>query len=120
MAIDWEGELDPSEVLDFEMDFAGGTDPVLEAGETIASFTLALTAEAALYGLQIKSGGGYDPALSGGDTLIIVWLDVDPLEAGNAAFDEDGIKLGVVATIVTDSTPARTRQRTFNVTVKQQ
>lgn len=118
MAIDWEGELDPSEVLDFEMDFAGGTDSVLEAGETIASFSLALTAEAALYGLRIKTGGGYTAALSAGNTAIIIWLDVDPLEAGNAAFDE-GIKLGVMATIVTDSSPARTRQRTFNVTVKQ-
>lgn len=120
MAIDWEAALDPSEVLDFEMDFGGGPDPVLEAGEEIASYTLAVTAEAALLGLEIKSGGGYDPALSVGNRSIILWLQVDPLKASDPAFDDEGTALGVVATVVTDATPARTRQRTFNVTVKQQ
>jgi len=118
MAISWEGEMDPSEVLDFEMDWASGAEPVLLSGEEIASFSLALTASAAAHGLQIKSGGAYDPVRSVGNTTLLLWLQVDPAEVNNTAFIE-GIALGVEATIVTNSSPARTRQRTWEVTVKQ-
>lgn len=118
MAIAIEGEMDPSEVLDFDFDFASAPNPVLAEGETIASYSLATTAEAAAHGLRIMSSGSYVPALTSADTVIRLWLDVDPLEVDNAAFAE-GISLGIEATIVTDSTPARTRQRTFEVTVKQ-
>jgi len=118
MAIAIEAEMDPSEILDFDLDFASAAKPVLEAGETIASFTLATTAEAAAHGLQIKSGSPYDPALTSANTVIRAWLQVNPAEVNNAAF-VDGIALGIEATIITNASPARTRQRTFEVTVKQ-
>lgn len=118
MAVSWEGELDPSETLDFRMDFQGGDDPVLDVGEEIASFSLAVTAEAALHGLTILNAGDYAPAVDETGTQIVLWLEVDDDEQDNVAF-VDGVTLGVEGTIVTTSTPARTRQRTFNVTVKQ-
>jgi len=119
MSIAWEGKLDPSEILDFEMNFADADAPLLEPGETISTFSLALTPEAAAYGLQIKSGGGYDAALSGGNTRISLWLQVQLAYQSDPDF-VDGVSVGVEATIVTDSVPSRTRQRTFIVEVIQQ
>lgn len=118
MATNWEGELDPAETLDYRMNFQGEDDPVLDVGEEISSFSLAVTPEAALLGLQIRADGLYAPALDETSTKIVLWLEVDEDEQDNAAFT-DGVTLGVIGTIVTSSTPARTRERTFNVTVKQ-
>lgn len=118
MATDWEQQLDPAERLDYIMDFAGGDEPVLAEAETIASYSLAVTAQGALYGLTIESDAPYAPALAGGSTQIKLWLSVDVDEQSNPLFSS-GLTLGVVATIVTSSVPARRRERTFNVEVKQ-
>lgn len=122
MAVEWEGNLDPSETLDFRMDFYDESLPeierVLDLGEEIASFEVAPTPEAVLLGLTIRDDGLYAPTLDETATKIILWLEVDPADQGNPDF-VDGLVLGVEGTIVTSSTPPRTRQRTFNVTVRQ-
>lgn len=119
MAVLWEGQLDPAEKLDFEADFGGGEKPVLEEDETIASYSLAVTAEAAALGLQIESAPPYASSLVAGSKAVKLWLSVDPLEQENSLFTA-GVQLGIEVTIVTSSSPARTRQRTWNVEVKQQ
>ena len=131
--VDWQGALDPAEKLDFIADFTAATlganeAPVLAPGELIASYSLAVTAEAAALGLTIEEGAPYGPGLVAldanleevaGATAIKLWLSVAPAFQSNPAF-ESGVKLGVVATIITDSVPQRTRERTYNVEVKQQ
>lgn len=118
MASAFEGELDPADEVDYMADFGGDSRPVLEEGEDIASFNIALTAEAAAYGLQIMTGSGRDPVIDGSGQKLIFWLCVDVAEQSNPDFTE-GVGLGIEITIVTTSVPARTRQRTFFVTVKQ-
>lgn len=122
MAVEWEGEFDPAEVLEYRMDFYDESkepeDRVLEDGEEIVSFTVAVTPEAALLGLTIREDGDYAPTLDVTATKIVLWFEVDADEQDNAAFTA-GAQLGVEGTVVTSSTPARTRQRTFLLTVKQ-
>lgn len=110
--------MDPAEKLDFEMDFRSGDDPVLEPGESIATYSVATTAEAAAFGLQIETVPPYAPAMDPSGERIAIWLTVDSGEQGNPEF-LDGLPLGVEVTIVTTNSPPRTRQRTFLATVKQ-
>lgn len=120
MATEWEQELDPAEELDFVMDFASSPpigSPVLGVGEGIASFALAVTPEAAALGLEIMTGLGRDATEAGGQ--ITLWLTVNVGFQANAAYDGAGTKLGIVCTIMTDSIPARKRERTYSVRVKQ-
>jgi hypothetical protein len=115
----WSQSMDPADRLDYQM-FCRGARPLLETAEQIASYTLALTPEAAALGLTIETGGGRDPVvLAGGDTVAL-WFSVASGFQTNAAFSGSGAQLGVELTIVTDSVPARTRQRTWALTVKQQ
>jgi len=118
MSNKWQEKLDPNEVLDFEVDFAAADDPVLDEGEEIVDFEVAVTAQAALYGLTIKEDGAYAPSINAENTLIKVWLTIDEASREDPVFLK-GIQLGVQFTITTSSNPARTRQRTFYVTVRQ-
>lgn len=115
---EWEETLDPAERLDFVMQFAAGDEPVLEPGETISTYTLGVTAEAAALGLTIETAGAYAAELLAGSTDIKLWLSVAAPFQENEAFTQ-GLPLGVVATITTTSNPARRRQRTFLVKVQQ-
>jgi len=108
------GTLDPNEELDFLVPLA----PVLEPGEEIASYTLELLPEAVALGLTIMTGSGRDHALALENTAIYFWLNIDPDFIGNAAFD-GGIALPMQVTAITNSDPARKRQRTFLVSVVQ-
>ncbi|MDE8654768.1 hypothetical protein [Novosphingobium album (ex Liu et al. 2023)] len=108
--------LDPME----EMDFVYPAGPLLEEGEEIASYTLALRPEAIALGLTIMTGGGRDPALIEGSTAILFWLAIDDDFKTDAAFDGTGTSLPMEVTFVTNSAPARTRQRTILVRVVQQ
>lgn len=116
--IDWEAAFDPSELLDYVMDFQGGTDPLLEAGEKIASYTLNVTAPAAALGLEISTDPAYAAGLQMADTRIKLWLQIDPAFQAAPVFSE-GATLGVEATITTTNVPPRIRQRTFNLHVRQ-
>ena len=114
----WQGKLDPAEKLDYVMNFSGGADPLLETGEAIDSWALAVTAPAAALGLEIVESFPYAPWLSEAGDEITLWLNVAPEFQQNAAY-LTGVVLGIEVTIVTTSSPARTRQRTFGVEVKQ-
>lgn len=119
MSIAWEQELDPSEKLDYEANFGGDDKPLLEVAETIATFTIAVTAAAAALGLQVESIAPYAPALTADSKGIKLWLSVASGLQSSGAFDA-GVALGVIVTVVTNSNPARTRQRTWVATVRQQ
>jgi hypothetical protein len=113
-----DAPLDPAERVEYECDFGSGPKPVLAADETITTFTVAVTAEAAALGLEIIEAAPRAPALLPGNQGVRVWLNVDPLEQSNPAFDA-GLWLGIEVSVDTSSTPSRHRQRTFEVEVKQ-
>jgi hypothetical protein len=107
--------LDPHE----ELDWMAPCSPLLELGEQIDSFEVVVLPEAAALGLTIMSGSGRDIALAENDTGIVMWLTIDDAFVGDAAFEGAGTALGMEVTIVTNSTPPRTRNRTFVVQVAQ-
>lgn len=116
--------MDPSDVLDFSVTVTRGDPddlpaPFLLTGENVASFTLALSAEAIAAGLLLKSGGGYPPPTFA-DLVCTFWLAVDPAMQASAAFAAAGLTLAIELTVVTTSTPPRTKQRTLTVTVANQ
>lgn len=118
MPTSWQGKMDPADLVDFTAEFASGDDPVLEPGESIAAFDVRLSDEAAAAGLMIADDVDRAPRRINANQDILLWLKVDPAEQGNERFT-DGVKVGVVFTITTSSDPARIRERTFLVTVKQ-
>lgn len=103
--------LDPNEQLDWLMPCA----PLLEAGEAIDTYTLTLLPEAVAMGLTIMSHELVD-----GDRSIKLWLTIDDAFQADPAFDGAGTALGMEVTLVTNSTPPRTRQRTALVKVAHQ
>lgn len=115
-AVSFSDALDPQEELDFEIPCS----PILETDETIASYTLTLLPEAVALGLEIMSGSGRDQALTSGNTGIAFWLQIVDEYEDDAAFEDTGTSLPLELTIVTNSSPPRTRQRTFLVRVAQQ
>ena len=107
--------LDPQEELDFKINLSD----LLEEGEAIDSWTLEPLPEATALGLTIMSGSGRDAVLTDNATSVTFWLEVAEAFQDNAAFANGGTALPLQITVVTDASPARTRQRTFNVTVAQ-
>lgn len=114
-AFEFEEGLDPHEELDFVLP----CEPILEEGEEIASYTLTLLAESVALGLTIMTGSGRDHALVETNQSILLWLEVDDAYKTNAAFDGTGVSLPMEVTIVTNSSPTRTRQFTALVPVAQ-
>jgi hypothetical protein len=108
--------MDPTDQVDYLARFDGPA-PVLEADETIASYTVELMPEAAGAGLIVSQGGGRDPALVDGKAISL-WFEVDVAKRESGIFAK-GIAAGVVFTIITTAIPARRRQRTFVLTVAQ-
>lgn len=117
--IEWEGSMDSADVVDFEMTLAGTT-PLLDTanGEEIASYTLTVMAEGVALGLQIGSGA-YAPTLIESNTGVRLWLSVDSGSQSDSAFSGTGTELGVVGKFITNSSPARTYERTWSVRVFQ-
>ena len=112
--------MDPADVVDYELGLGpdGGDDALLEEGEQVADWTLTLSAEAVALGLEVGTGD-YAPSQPT-PTSFRFWFSVDALLQDDAAFDGAGASLAMELTIETDSTPARTRQRTLVLQVAQQ
>lgn len=113
-AVVWEYVMDPADVVDFEFEVSG----MLEAGEAVDSYTLTVLPDATALGLTLGTGA-YAP-VSVDPVTWRIWLSVDASQQDNPAFDGTGATLPLELTVVTDSTPARTRQRTLVVKVAQQ
>ena len=116
--------LDPADIDDYLLTVTkAGIDttafPMLEANEGIASFTLALAADAIAVGLTIRTSGEYPPpTLNGLDVKF--WLSVDASLQGATIFDAAGITVAMELTIITTSTPPRKRQKTATVRIANQ
>lgn len=119
-AFEYSRQMDPADIVDFQIVLSqdGTATAFLEAGEAVASYTLTLTAEAVAAGLEIMTAGAYATSIAG--NIIKFWLEVDSLSQGDPVFDGSGVALGIELTAVTNSSPARTKQRTFVVTVANQ
>lgn len=117
MATMWEQPLDPSEQLDYEIDFTG----LLEEGETIVaeSWSAMPSAVAADAGLIVAQEGSYGAQLHDG-SRIVLWLSIAEHKRAERHFSGAGRKLGVVVNFSTSSNPARRRQREFQVKVLRQ
>lgn len=122
--------MDPKEVLDWVLN-VGPTSahPLLEPGEAIESWTLVLSAESVAAGLSIMSGGsreahpliGAEAAAAGlpDNTAIKLWLQIADGYQLDPMFSGSGTALSMELTIVTNSVPSRTRQRTYVVRIAQ-
>lgn len=110
--------MDPHEILEWVIPCG----PLLEAGEEIDTFDLTLYAEAIALGLTIlDSGDGYpDPVLSNGNQDVTVWFEIATAYENNVAFDGTGTALAMNIHLVTNSSPARERDRDIVLTVAQQ
>jgi hypothetical protein len=91
---------------------------ILQTGESVASFTVALTAEAIAAGLQINTTSGYSTLLVG--NVITFWVSVISGSQSSAVFIGAGLTIGIEITVTTNANPARVKQRTVVVTVAQQ
>lgn len=110
-------EHDPYDRVEYLLNL-DGTTGILETGEGVASYTVAVTAEAAALGLTIGTGD-WAPSQPTA-TQIQFWIEVDSGFQSNAAYDDAGVDLGVEVSVTTNSTPARRRQRTCAIRVAQQ
>lgn len=122
-ALTFEDSMDPADTVDYVCDFATGDGihpALLDAGETISSYTVTLSPEATALGLAIMNTGSYVTSLINGSTAVKMWLQVSGGFQSNAAYDGAGSNLGIIVTITTSNSPARVRQRTCVVNVAQQ
>lgn len=120
--------LDPRDELDFYAFVSQGAPdqkpaPILLLGEGVASYSLALTAEAVAVGLRIMSGvnaAGEDRT----DRLIgnelSIWFDVAPDMRGSRLFDGSGVTVGVKVNFRTTANPSRNKNRTFLLRIANQ
>lgn len=113
-----EVEHDPYDRVEYTLNLEGASGGILEDGEGIASWSVALTAEAAALGLTI---GTLDWApMQPSPLQVRFWIEVDSGFQANAAFDGEGTRLGVEVNVTTNNVPARRRQRTAAIKVAQQ
>jgi len=104
--------MDPFDVLDFEVDIS----TQLQQGEGATSATLSIPTESTLLGLTINTTGGYTTTLIG--NILRFYLSIILQEQANSAF-AGGVSLPLEISIITNSVPARKKQRTVVVRVIQ-
>jgi hypothetical protein len=92
--------------------------PLLEVGQSVADFTLTLTAEAVAAGLMILHDAGREIVRVNNE--VFFWLAVDEAMRALPVFDGAGIILPMELTVWTAPDPARRKQKTITATVAQQ
>jgi hypothetical protein len=121
-ATQFRQQMDPADVVDYVADAYDTSDPaktpLLEAGESIVSYTLTMSAEGTALGVTIESVAPRAPALINSNKAIKFWLSVTSGFQTNVAFDGAGTLIPILVTIDTDM--SRRRQRTVVVQVAQQ
>jgi hypothetical protein len=115
-AFKWSTAMDPTDVTDYLFDVTGLLDTANNEG--VSSYTLTLASESVALGLTI--GTGAYATSSPSTNVYRVWFSIDPAYQSNGAFDGGGTSLPMTLTITTNSSPARTRQRTLVLPVAQQ
>ena len=117
-AYKWQRPLDPSNIAPYVCHFRHATKPMLDPLEKITSFTVTLSENALLQGLQLGDGS-YAPTTYMNGSGVKIWLKVDPTKQGNVLFNCDGLWLPVTFKVVTDANPANTYEATCAVRVVQ-
>jgi hypothetical protein len=115
-AIAWAGALDPRERLDFVMDLSGLLDPV--NAESVSSWSVAASLEAAAAGVVIEESAPFAPALIDQGRAMRIWASVAPGAQADAVFAGSGIAVEITATAGTTTAAARQRFRSFLLTVR--
>lgn len=115
--------LDPSDRVDFYVVLLQGAAdstpaPILLMGEAVASYTLAVTPEAAALGVRISTDPEYVDRLTG--NVLKVYLEMVEDEWTSPLFDGRGVIVAIELTIITTSTPPRRKQRSFLVRIANQ
>lgn len=105
-AVIWEQTMDPQDIVEYKVE----CEPLLEVGESIDSFSLSLPAESTLFGLELGTGAR-EASLTG--TVVTMWFSFDGTPVPSP------VTLPIEITIVTDSIPSRTKQRTLGLKVDQ-
>jgi len=127
-AVTIEQPFDPRDVLEIKVGISVGLatdDPpsILLVGEQVASLGVSVTSEAAAVGLMIVQGdfdGATYPAPSIVGNVITLWVTVAEARRNDAAFDGEGVTVGIEFTLRTNNNPPRTKQRTVAIKVAQQ
>ena len=114
--IAWAGTLDPRERLDFVMDLGGLLDPV--NAESVDSWTVAASVEAAAAGVVIEADAPFAPALIEQGRAMRIWARVDADAQGDAGFAGAGVAVEITARAETTTVAARQRFRSFRLTVR--
>lgn len=109
---------DPSDEVEYYLAVTRGEDEacLLRPDEDIADWKVERGAVAVAAGLQIGTGAR-EPVRDG--LVIMFWTTIAPASRALSIFDGDGIDLPIEATIVTTSTPARTKQVTVGQRTRQ-
>lgn len=107
----WEESMDPYDVVDYKVDL----NPLLSEDESIVSYTVEPLTESELYGLDIGTSA-YASELNLGE--LTIWLSIASDHQADVVF-ANGITLPIEISIITNSAPARKRQRTVAVRVIQ-
>lgn len=115
----FEYEMDPKDLVDFTIEGSSFDKPILEPGETIASFTLTLGAESAALGMELGSGS-YLATVTNDETGVKFWSEFYSGFYEHASFTDPGVTLPLELYITTSSTPPRKYQRTVAIKVTQQ
>lgn len=114
--IAWAGALDPRERLDFVMDLTGLLDPV--NAESVDSWTVAASVEAAAAGLRLEDAAPFAPALIEQGRAMRLWASVDPGAQADAVFAGAGVTIEITAGAATTTAAARQRFRSFLLTIR--
>ena len=94
-------KLDPSARRDYYPVLVQNAtvDAMLQPGETVTGFTVALRAEAAAAGLRLLTGGK-EPRYE--NLVFAFWVEIDPAKRGDVIFNGFGVDLGVEITFTTN------------------
>lgn len=111
----FETAADPADRVDWQIDLG---DKILEAGESVWSWTLTVDSAAVALGVAISTEAGYTAALVNSNRSLRFWLEVASGFQSNSAFDGEGINVGLTLQVVTDSVPTRRVERTFVVEMR--
>jgi hypothetical protein len=111
-ALVWAEPMDPYDVVDYSIDCSA----LLDASESIASYTIVPSSESVLLGLQTGTG---EYANSRTGKVITTWFSIESSKQDSIAFSGPGATLPAEISITTTSTPPRKRQRTCVVKVLQ-
>ena len=107
----WKETMDPYDKVDYKVDLT----KIVLTTEEVVSFTVTPLTESQLYGLTVGTGAYASTIVA---KQLTVWLSIASQFQNDPVFKK-GLTLPLELTIVTDSTPPRTKQRTVAVKVIQ-